>query len=198
MPATIINAILTKEYGIEWLNWENDTIIAQVQNDFGELSPVNADKILAINIALTTELYYNFLESFEDINNAICDAFVDFEMSTPNEVEHMIWAMVEIAFNDEDDSTFSMDVKAYIDTILKKNGFAQYPKILGAIDKNLTGSFIESPVMNEDQITKHSRINAYCLTKFNEVNDLSKELFDVDLRPDFFSEFPLELFKISE
>lgn len=196
LPATILNILMTKSHGTQWLNWEPESIRAECLEEFGEDFPdENIEKINAIASVLTSRQYYDYWEIFENVNNALSGENVDFTIITPNEPEHMVWAMMEAKFNDDDDESFSFDVKDYICTVLKKNGFIKCPKILEnffGIKYNIPGSY-DGETMKEET-RKHMRIVSHALIKIEELKHHSEKLFNTNLSDDFFREFDKNLF----
>lgn len=130
---------LIDEFGTEWFTWEPDSLILNVQEEWKvELPVVNRDKIWALVTVLTTNNFYNNVQAFEHICNALSGSEADFENRDPANVSEIAWGITEATIVDppvEKDSSyeFSLDIVEYITKSLESEGFTKAPKILAKL-----------------------------------------------------------------
>ncbi len=72
---TILHIVCLKEYGAEYMDWELETLELNILDDLkvteDELDVNLFDRIHALNIALSTDLFHTYFESFEAVIKAL-------------------------------------------------------------------------------------------------------------------------------
>jgi hypothetical protein len=188
-PATILNVFVVKEYGSQAYNWEPETLWLQMSDDLDlddGPSTFIKDKISAVVALNVSEQFYQRWEAFENICKAFNGQIVLFDTLTPLSAEELAWGIMEAKFNDSTFSSFSPDVMAYCQTVLKSEGISTVPKLID--------QFVDYKSFNpydEDIETMYQkRILAYCLQKIEPIIDLSRKYFNYDISKDILVEFP--------
>jgi len=124
---------LLDEYGTEMFGWEPQTLDMEVKHDWSVSIPqVNKDKIWALVTELTTNLFYTSLDAFTHICNALNGSGADFQNFDFATVQEMCWAIAEVQLLDppEEGEMFNEEIRSYMATRLKDEGFERVPKIL--------------------------------------------------------------------
>lgn len=137
--ATTLVAIVIDHFDTDALYWEPEVLREELYAlAKGSVPEINLDKIQALTVALTSDLPYYDVPSF----NAICNAIggsqdsVAFELFDPPEPEEMAWAVLEIFLNDPPmdnekfGERFSPALRKYIGIVLEENAIIRPPKTL--------------------------------------------------------------------
>lgn len=114
---------LVKKYGTDWLEWEAETIEAQIPQDFKTqtLSDLNMAKIQACKTLHLVDSFWDRWEVFVWCTMAFNGVFPDFEiMQVPTVAQCLVAAGVASALRK--DIHFSQEVKAYLDTLHRHEG----------------------------------------------------------------------------
>ena len=120
---------------IEWFDWDPIALKAEIRDVCGATLPaVNADKLQALVLAMTTNQFYESLEAFIGVCNALDGDGSDFSTFDPADVKEMAWAVTEVAINDQQkagaDDLFCDEIKTYIGVQAELEGFRELPKPL--------------------------------------------------------------------
>ena len=98
--------------------WDPETIIAEVESEFGvEVHPVCRDKLLAAIVLLTTDLFYSDVRIFIEICNVLSGDTFDPSTFDPAEPVECAWGMTEgmlIAHPDRPHEPFSREIVEYV------------------------------------------------------------------------------------
>lgn len=133
--STMLIACTSIVGSVEWFDWDPIALKAEIRDACGaHLPAVNADKIQALVLAMTTNQFYESLEAFIGICNALDGDGSDFSTFDPADVKEMAWAVTEVAINDQQhagaDDLFCDEIKAYIGVQAGVEGFRELPKPL--------------------------------------------------------------------
>lgn len=131
--ATALALIAFDEYGSEWLEWHPSTLMMELNEDFNaNTSRTNLDKLMAVNVLLTTDAFFNSLPSFIEICNVFADNDYDPETFDPATADEIAWALTEIYLLDppEQNEDLSQEIKAYIREAVADQGLLHPPDIL--------------------------------------------------------------------
>ena len=121
--ATVIHAILRKQYGDDVYDWDPLTVAMEVRDDFSaEISSESLDRWSAIQVSLTTDAFFNQLDAFMGICNTLADGEPFFQIFDPVTTEEAEWGITEISLNREL-LPFSYPIKYYLKQIIKADGF---------------------------------------------------------------------------
>ena len=186
-PATILNCLMLKTYGSRYYNWEPETAWLQIMQDSGiELDEFNRSKISAITTLVSSSQFYDYWEPFENICSALNDQSVHFEDMAPLSSEELVWGIIEAKLDDDSEHTFSHDVKAYINTVFKKEGISTCPDFISAWHSYAS----YNPYEKKQEAIKQARIKAYVVLRLKKIIRLSREYFMRDIRQDIIQELP--------
>lgn len=175
--ATALHMACLKVYGSEYLDWEIDTLELNIEDDLGiQIKSEVFDRLHALGVALSTELYYKYFESFEKINKALnfCEPY--FTIVTPCSPEEIFTGIWEVKLNDSDITQFSEEVNAYIRASLKMHGFYQAPKELKFCDYD---KFYDSTWVIE---TFGDEAHQQKTKQFYEFFKIKKELIEEEMK----------------
>jgi hypothetical protein len=121
--ATVAMAILRKEFGDDFYHWDPSTIYLEIRDQFkAEPSTSVMDRLSAVQIALTTDGFFNQIDAFLNICNTLASGSPAFSSFDPVEVEEVAWALTEISFL-RDMLPFGGTVVAYVRHILEADGY---------------------------------------------------------------------------
>ncbi len=125
------NACL-KVYGPEYLDLELEALELNILQDLNvdEVAFGVFDRLHAINISISTELYYKYFESFEDVTKALNFSDPLPTAITPCLPEEIVASIWEIGLNDTEPSQFSPEVVAYIRECFRHAGYYKVPREL--------------------------------------------------------------------
>ncbi len=133
---TVLLVACMDAFGIEFFEWEPETLDAEISTRFGvDMPDVNRDKLWALVTALTTDLFYKSLETFIPTCNALNGSEADFDNYDPVTGEEAAWGIVEVTLVDppeEGDAAdrFTHEIKRYIALTLESEGVTTPPLFL--------------------------------------------------------------------
>ena len=129
----VLLVIVLDNYGTESLNWELETILSQLEDDFGaKLPKINKDKLGSMITALTSD---TVLQDWFSLN-VCCEALnndpISFDVLDPVTPEQLAWGIVELGllFDKDDQPKYSDEVCRYMGVVLAEAGFSRAPKVL--------------------------------------------------------------------
>lgn len=136
--ATSLLAISLDTYGTDIFEWDPRTLWMNLAEDFGaNLPPVNRDKIQALILAYTTDLFHVSVECFTHLCNVLGGSEANFRRWDKVTPEEIIWGVYEVSLNTaidrepgEDPPEFSHEVRIYIGATLQEDGIFDPPDIL--------------------------------------------------------------------
>ena len=133
--ASTLLVLLTDLTGsTEFLNWEPETTKHEIKYLLGiDVPRDNMDKIQALGLALTTNLFYTDIATFMHVCNALGGEGVDFEVFDPAEMDEMAWTVTEVLLNDpqeDEGNPFSLDIQKYIKAQAELEQFSKLPSML--------------------------------------------------------------------
>ncbi len=114
----VLDLMLLKKYGPEWLGWELETIVHRVQEDFRtpSISDINLEKLQACKALHLVDDFWTRWEVFLHCCAPFNGAFADFQsMQVPHVAECMV--AVDIANRIRDDVGWSSEVKAFLSVV---------------------------------------------------------------------------------
>ena len=128
--ATFLNAIIRRQYGDEVYDWDPLTVFLELKADFNvEISSEGLDRFSALQVAMTTNAFFNRLDAFMSISNTLADGAPYFIAFDPVTVEEAAWAITELALN-RDILPLSYTIKQYLYAVLEQDGYSEenYPE----------------------------------------------------------------------
>lgn len=118
--------ILNKEFGTEWVDWLPETLYQEIDRLWGVVpSEEVSNKLGALKVFLTTDLFYHDASVFEHIVQAINDSPFDpdeMTLSAPDEIEFTLRILGPF-----DPKMFEREIVAYIRTCCEASGLLVYP-----------------------------------------------------------------------
>lgn len=127
--ATVIHAILREQYGDAVYDWEPQTVILEVRDDFGaSMHPNAVDRWSALQVGLTSDAFFTRPDAFQALSNSLADGEPAFEVFDPVTTEEAAWAIMEMSLN-RDMLPFAYPVRRWIEMLLAADGYAEgdYP-----------------------------------------------------------------------
>lgn len=111
----ILDLLLLKKYGPEWLGWENETVALRAPEDFHQksISEINLSKIYAAKALHLVDTFWQHWEVFVWCTMALNGIYPNFEvMQVPTVAQCLV--AVDIANRLRDDVAWSDEVKIFI------------------------------------------------------------------------------------
>lgn len=133
--ATVLHAIMRDKYGDEWYNFDQLTIMMDLQADFNvDPCPAAMDRIGAIQTLMTGDSFFKRIDAFMGVCNAFSSGEPFFGAFDPVTVEEAAWGIAEAGMN-RDMLPFSPTIQQYCRIVLRENGYGDddYPPIFEAI-----------------------------------------------------------------
>lgn len=120
---------------LDFLGWDPMALRDDVGAKLGARIPQeNMDKLMALILAMTSDLFYHDVDAFIHICNALAGEGSDFRMFDPAEIDEVAWAVTEVLLNDPpEDKTappFDDGVIEYIKQQATVEGFIRMPSVL--------------------------------------------------------------------
>lgn len=154
---TALAALLSGRFGVEWLDWEPETVALEIRDEFGiaEVPEENFDKIFAVATLIKTDQFYQSVPAFHHIITAL-NGDASFDTYDPPDPEDIAWGLYESLLHDppsrdeEVEARFSPNVQAYVGAVLKASGMTRFSGILrGFGDNPAEVTFADDPVLFE-------------------------------------------------
>ena len=130
--ATTCLILCIDAFGIEFFEWEPETLTIEAKNEWGiELPGATRDKIWALVTLLTTDQFERNVELFMQVCNTLSGAGVSFNSFDEVEPEEIAWALTEVETVDPDPNRkYSGEIRRFIGLTLEQNGITKPPKVL--------------------------------------------------------------------
>ena len=119
--------ILCMRYQADWAEWEPETLWWALRRDFGPVGEIARNKIMALRLAVLTDVPWLDWDTFENSALAWNDTipfFGAFQPISPMQAAFAIQVLRVLRTGEE----FSWEVKAYVAAILEDNGFVYAPE----------------------------------------------------------------------
>jgi hypothetical protein len=116
----ILDLVLLNKYGVDWLGWEPETLVAKLQEDFHTftVADVNIEKMQACKVLHLVDDFWLRWEVFLPCVAAFNGHLADFDnMQVPTVAECML--AVDIANRIRDDVQWSGELKTYLAVVHK-------------------------------------------------------------------------------
>jgi len=128
---------LAGRYGTSWLEWSPDTLRVTIEKDFRtEIHPVNWEKILAVQVLLLTDDFWEEWQAFAPICKALNNQVPDFAAAGECSPGEMAWAVEEAGRIRE--HPFGDEVALFVRANCMNHGFLVYPEQLSFAQGELT------------------------------------------------------------
>lgn len=169
---------LTDEFGVEWLSWEPNTILMEIEQKWkSRPPPVNRDKINALAMILTTNMFYRSLEVFIPTCHALNNREATFHTFMPASVSEMSWGLAEVSLLSPPDEwdIFNVEIPQYMLLQLEVEGFSKPPRIMSryvkmpdvesVVNTNLDPEGIDYKSYWDGQQNKRLEVEEYVKTR---------------------------------
>ena len=128
---------LTRSYGTDWLSWEPETIWSELDDDDdlgGELPRANKDKVMALRLAVKTDLPWKHLAVFENVALAFVGMVPRFDVMQPLEPYQAALA-IDVLYKIHPRIEYDDDVLGYLAAVLVHDGLSWVPpEIFGDVE----------------------------------------------------------------
>ncbi len=133
----------------------------------------NFDKLMAAIAVLTTDLFFKNAGAFAALATALCGGGFHPGSFDPPDAAECAWAITEALLlsppDDADEEPFSLEVRRFIGTVLREEGFLSAPDVLG-IAVGLPGRHDHG---DDPELAAH--ITAGQKTKIEEIHDVIRD-----------------------
>jgi hypothetical protein len=117
----VLDMVLIKKYGTDWLEWEPETFDIVLRKDFGETSDLNIVKIQAMKTLHLVDTFWQRWEVFNWLTACLNSVFPDFELlQVPTVAQCMV--AVDIANRVRMDVPWSDEVKEFLAVVHRHDG----------------------------------------------------------------------------
>jgi hypothetical protein len=119
----ILDLVLLRRYGADWLDWEPETIESAIIQDFsaGSVSDLNLSKINACKALHLVDSFWKRWEVFTWCTMPLNGLFPDFRTQQVPTVGQVLVA-VDIANRIREDASWSGELEAFIKTVYRHDG----------------------------------------------------------------------------
>lgn len=133
--ASVLLTLFLDKFGTEALEWDPTTITLEIEDEFDvELPQLSLDKLFVAIQILTTNRFYKSLPDFIMFCNVLSGDSYRPDMWDPADAEEAAWGVTEALLiyppEDDDDEPFTDEIRAYIGTVLDREGLINPPDIL--------------------------------------------------------------------
>jgi hypothetical protein len=114
----VLDLVLLKKYGIDWLGWENETLELFIPKDFRTptIADINMEKVQACKSLHLVDTFWLQWEVFVPCCMALNGIFPDFDvLQAPTVAQAMV--AVDIANRVRDDVTWSDEIKSFLSVV---------------------------------------------------------------------------------
>ena len=126
--ATVLHAIVLKEFGEDIYKWDPITLDKEIQDTFEvEFPKLNADKLQAIITSLTTDRFFRDWQAFTAICEVLNGDNTVLDLADPLTAPEMAWGVIEQRLNDDSNQPFTEEVRRYVGAVLSTYGFVDAP-----------------------------------------------------------------------
>ena len=188
--ATVVHAIVRKQYGEEFYPWDPATLFLEIQSDFHiDMDTTAMDRLSAMQLVMVNDAFFKRLDAFMGVCNTLSSGEPFFQVFDPVTTEEAAWAVTEVSLNREL-LPFSYPIRKYMRMILEQDGYdpMNYPEVFQEImGKNPKAEDVRriigpSANANQDNIDAYIDEQLKDMTyQFNKLPDL-KDLDDIILQ----------------
>lgn len=137
-PQTFGSVLLTvflDRFGTEALDWDPNTIVLEVEEEFdADLPQCVLDKLMVAISILTSDTFYRSLPDFITFCNVLSGDTYRPDTFDPADSDEIAWGITEGLLisppEDEEAGPFSDEIRAYVGAILDREGIINPPDVL--------------------------------------------------------------------
>lgn len=120
--AVVLNTMLMRLYGEDWLEWDPLTLYMELREDHScEPSSESMDRLCALQALQLGQEFFTSLDAFLGICNSFNDGNPSFSIFNPITAAEAAWAITEVSLI-RDLLPFNYSIKKYVATISKEEG----------------------------------------------------------------------------
>lgn len=153
--ATVLLILLMDQYGLEATEWSAETILMQIEEDFGVAVPKpNLDKLMVAIDLLTSDSFYKSLPDFVNWCNVLAGDGYDPTEWDPADAAECAWGITEALLIEppDEENPFTDEILSYIGAVLDAEGIMNPPDVLRIalrdredITGTVSGEFSDDP-----------------------------------------------------
>jgi hypothetical protein len=133
--ASVLLTLFLDKFGTEALTWDPTTITLEIEDEFNvDLDQLALDKLVVAIQILTTNKFYKSLPDFISFCNVLSGDTYRPDMWDPADAEEVAWGVTEALLiyppEDDDAEPFTDEIRAYIGSVLDREGLINPPDIL--------------------------------------------------------------------
>ncbi len=131
--ATTMLIVFVDRYGTEGFNWDPETIVMEINEDFNvQISQGNLDRLMAAINIVTGEDFYRSLPDFVNLCNILNGDLLDPGEWDPADAEDIAWGVTEawMLSPPDEEEPFTEEIRAYIGQVLDNEGITNPPDTL--------------------------------------------------------------------
>ena len=120
--------VLTSRYRDQWIEWEPETLWWAIRRDFGPISEITRNKVMALRLAVATYQPWADWDTFENCGLAWNDTlpmFGAYQPMTPSQIAFAVSILAAV----HPAAPINEEVCAYQAMILEESGFVYAPEI---------------------------------------------------------------------
>lgn len=141
ISCTSLHIICLKIYnGPEYINFDPETIRMDLSEISKNIPDLNFDKIQAVSVLLGTNLFEEYMESFENICKCLNLEECFIGTLTPLRANEIYWGVLEATLISGESLNFSTEVQEYCKACFKQEGVALVPPELKKMIPEFTGT----------------------------------------------------------
>lgn len=146
----VLDLLLLRKYGPDWLAWESEFIREKVPVDFPtkDLSDLNMEKIQAVRVLHLNDTFWQRWENFSPIVQVFNNQFPDFQ-----KMQVATTAMVAVAIDTakriREDVEWSQELVDYMRMVCRHDGIYRPPEPLGFLDVETDHGLVDIDEINE-------------------------------------------------
>lgn len=188
--ATVVHAIILRQYGEEAYVWDPTTIFLELQQDFrAEIETTVLDRWSAMSVIMTSNAFFKRLDAFMGICNTLTSGEPFFQVFDPVTTEEAAWAVTEVSLNREL-MPFSYPIRRYMRMMLEQDGYdpMNYPAVFKEIMGNKPSAEDIRKIIGPSANANDTNVDSYLdeqlkdmVYQFNKIPDL-RNLDDIILQ----------------
>lgn len=118
----VLDLLLLKKYGPEWMGWETETVEMRIPEDFKtSVSEANINKIHAVNALHLVDSFWERWEVFLPCVMSFNGIIPNFDMMQVPSIAQVLVA-IDVANRIRDDMTWSTEIKHFIESVYRHDG----------------------------------------------------------------------------
>jgi len=154
--ASTLLVICVDTLGTECFEWEPESIFHELNRVHRvEMPESNQSKIMAMITLLTTDWYYQDVNTFYQTNKALVNEAAKWgTLSDDMNSDDMGRAWIEISLNDPDRGTFTEEIREYMRYVFRQEGFVEAPSLFAFANPLSQDDSIDSEDIHQSRVQR--------------------------------------------